>query len=358
MPKEVLGSCLKSLESRPQWWTSYSNSRQNAVVICQAARVENEKEELLGLHRSIVESTIKLNDGFQEALRMAADESSQHRAFMHANEVMRARLVHDLEETESRFKYFVANLFHDIESSFDSVMTIMTSVLGRVQTEVTVLGKDIKNASNEVERLQQALEVAHAEALARNEQLTDIHQRDALAHHHLASSIQSSLGSLLQGDISRISQNMKIFDSSLEWLSGKMDLIVQQESRIQERLRTFEASLEESEVKAEGLLQTQKLQTEAIATQSQAQESLQTNMRISQALLDKTAATAANLQTMIDETTVKYKEYPALGGFLGTYSAWTVCALLFSIIGAQNPRSALAVFFVGSIHMVATKIFY
>lgn len=71
-------------------------------------------------------------------------------------------------------------------------------------------------------------------------------------------------------------------------------------------------------------------------------------MRISQALLDKTAATAANLQTMIDETTVKYKEYPALGGFLGTYSAWTVCALLFSIIGAQNPRSALAVFFVGS----------
>jgi hypothetical protein len=33
-----LGKCLRSLESRPQWWTSYSNARQNAVVMCQAVR--------------------------------------------------------------------------------------------------------------------------------------------------------------------------------------------------------------------------------------------------------------------------------------------------------------------------------
>lgn len=38
-----LRQCLKSLESRPQWWTSYSNSRQNAVVLCQAARADIEK---------------------------------------------------------------------------------------------------------------------------------------------------------------------------------------------------------------------------------------------------------------------------------------------------------------------------
>ena len=38
-----LSQCLRSLESRPQWWTSYSNSRQNAVTICQAARVDIER---------------------------------------------------------------------------------------------------------------------------------------------------------------------------------------------------------------------------------------------------------------------------------------------------------------------------
>ena len=30
--------CLQALESRPQWWTSYSNAKQNAVVMCQASR--------------------------------------------------------------------------------------------------------------------------------------------------------------------------------------------------------------------------------------------------------------------------------------------------------------------------------
>lgn len=38
-----LKQCLQSLESRPQWWTSYSNGKQNAVLLCQAARVEIEK---------------------------------------------------------------------------------------------------------------------------------------------------------------------------------------------------------------------------------------------------------------------------------------------------------------------------
>jgi hypothetical protein len=37
------GQCLRSLESRPQWWTSYSNARQNAVVMCQASRDAIEK---------------------------------------------------------------------------------------------------------------------------------------------------------------------------------------------------------------------------------------------------------------------------------------------------------------------------
>lgn len=33
-----LQRCLSALGSRPQYWTSYSNARQNAVVMCQASR--------------------------------------------------------------------------------------------------------------------------------------------------------------------------------------------------------------------------------------------------------------------------------------------------------------------------------
>lgn len=100
-------------------------------------------------------------------------------------------------------------------------------------------------------------------------------------------------------------------------------------------------------MKAKNLHRAQLLQSEAIVSQSQAQDNIQTDIRISQALLDKVTATAANLQTMVDETATKYRESPVLGGLNGTYSAWTVCALFFSMLCAQNPKSALAVLFIG-----------
>ena len=50
--RDQLGLCLQSLESKPQWWTSYSNSKQNAMVMCQAARVDIEKGERPSLRQN------------------------------------------------------------------------------------------------------------------------------------------------------------------------------------------------------------------------------------------------------------------------------------------------------------------
>lgn len=99
-------------------------------------------------------------------------------------------------------------------------------------------------------------------------------------------------------------------------------------------------------MKAEGLRKAQVLQFEAIKAQFQAQDDIQTNIRISQALLDKTTAAAANLQTMIDETATRYRDSHAFGGFFGV-STWTICAFLFSMLSIQNPKPALAVLLIG-----------
>lgn len=40
---KAAGKCLTALESRPQWWTSYSNARQNAIPICHASRLEMDR---------------------------------------------------------------------------------------------------------------------------------------------------------------------------------------------------------------------------------------------------------------------------------------------------------------------------
>ncbi|KAA8644513.1 putative nuclear membrane fusion protein Kar5 [Aspergillus tanneri] len=349
LPKELLASCLKTLESRPQWWTSYSNSRQNAVVICQAARVENEKEELLELHKSILESSIKLNSGLQEALRMAAAETAQYKAFMQAAETFKEKLVTEFDETQSRFRETFEILLRDIRLGVNSAITVVSSALGRVDDEATVLENKVLNISTEASHLQWILQTLHDEAFARNEQLRHAYRRDALTHHELSSSLQSKLETLLQVDIIKLLHNVEAFDASIEWLSERIGFILQQEMSVSEGLRNFEISLEKSQLNAYNLQKVQAEQFETFQIQSQLQENLQTNMRISQTLLDRTAATAANLQAMIDEAAARYRESSSLGGLFGTYSSWTICGLLLSILGSQNPKIAIVMLLIGAL---------
>lgn len=98
------------------------------------------------------------------------------------------------------------------------------------------------------------------------------------------------------------------------------------------------------------------MQFEVISAQSRAQESLQVNMQISQALLDRATTAAANLQALVDEAATRYREAPVLSGLFGPYSEWTVSALLFSIIGALNPRAASAVLFIGSSRIALARL--
>ncbi|KAI9046222.1 putative nuclear membrane fusion protein Kar5 [Aspergillus affinis] len=356
--KELLATCLKTLESRPQWWTSYSNSRQNAIVICQAARVESEKEELLELYKSIIEASVKLNSGLQEALRIAAAESAQHKAFMEATEIMRVRLVAELEETQSSFIRIFEDIFHDIGLGASSMVDSVNSILSRTQNEATSLEKNILNASTGISHLQQTLRTVHDEVLLRNEEMRLAHRQDSSTQNELASSIQQKLEILLRSDIATIFVQMQAFDSSIEWLSGRFGLLLQQETSMSERLQGLENALEKSQMNADNLHNSQAEQLECLKAQSQIQQNMQTSMHISQALIDKAAATAANLQAMIDEATTRYKDSPTLSGIFGSYSAWMAYGLLFSVLGTQNLKVFIAMLLIAAVHVSAKLLWY
>lgn len=78
------------------------------------------------------------------------------------------------------------------------------------------------------------------------------------------------------------------------------------------------------------------------------QQTLSDNLRITQAILDKTVATTANVQAVLDETTTRYKRIPLLGGLLSAVSPWTVCALLIGAGGAHSSRRAAGILAMGA----------
>ncbi|QQK42626.1 Nuclear membrane fusion protein Kar5, putative [Penicillium digitatum] len=355
VPKELLEQCLRTLESRPQWWTSYSNSRQNALVICHASRIETEKEELLDLHRSIAKSSLKLNIGIQEALQNATAQSAQQHSFIQAVQSLQEKIVAEMEVTNSVFKRTFNKFLQEIEAGIWSLQDSMSVALSNVRTGTGVLEKDILDVTTQVGALQQALRTAQQDAMARSQESLLVQETNAVAQKDLASSLHLSLESILNSDMDRVYRGMQRFDAAMEWLTSRMNMVLEQETRLTERLQNMETFIQQSESKASELQKAQNQQIEALSAQSRAQEAIQFDAQVSQALLAKTSVAAANLQSVIDDAAFKFKHIPGFG--IGGSSAWSLCVVLLTVIASQNLKIAISLLFLFLGHSVALTIF-
>ena len=138
---EQLERCLKALESRPQWWTSYSNSRQNAAVMCQAARIEIDKDELLNLHKTLTSITFGLANTLNKSLHNAEVEAVQHKKFVDTVDSIRLKLMHDLGNDDLNARSRFSNLFSEIEARFREAAVGATAAMAKVESDATNLQK-------------------------------------------------------------------------------------------------------------------------------------------------------------------------------------------------------------------------
>lgn len=140
-PTPVVENCLSGLESRPQWWTSYSNNRQNAIVICQAARIEMEKEEMLNLHKALAKNSYHVKSALKEVLEDAAAESLQQKIFLDKIHAMREQLIADLLENSSQTRSLFAGLLQDFEGYLGTSISKVLSRLKDVEEDSSALNK-------------------------------------------------------------------------------------------------------------------------------------------------------------------------------------------------------------------------
>jgi hypothetical protein len=137
----IVEGCLRGLESRPQWWTSYSNSRQNAIVICQAARIEIEKEEILNLHQSLAKNAENLNSALQSALHDAAAENAQQKVFMEEVHKLKNQLTTELQKDSSRARNLFAGLLQDFEGIVSTSVSKVLALLKDMENDSSVLAQ-------------------------------------------------------------------------------------------------------------------------------------------------------------------------------------------------------------------------
>ncbi|KAJ5290889.1 hypothetical protein N7478_000140 [Penicillium angulare] len=342
-PKEILEPCLKTLESRPQWWTSYSNNRQNAMVICEATRMETQKDELLNLHRSIVDSSAKLSNGLIAALQNTAMDSARNQEFLESVQALQRRLLVEMEESDLTLHDTFVRLLNEVEAGIDTMMALFTSSLSNLQNETANLGKNIATISGQVNTLQQSLTESHEAEILRSKEVLRVHEENSLVSQQLALDMHLAVESNMNTDLTLISQRMANLDSSLEWLTSRLNHVLKQENELAYKLETMEKSVEISTNKANELQAAQHEQVKALNAQVQVHEEIQFAAQLSKALMEKAAATAANLQATIEDAAVKAKSILnlQLGGFL-TWATGTGALLL---IGTMNATAAIGIFF-------------
>ena len=154
-----LKQCLKSLESRPQWWTSYSNNKQNAVVLCQAARVEIVKgmsltlhciaivllslalDELIDLHKSMVRTSSDVEAALIQTIKEGTRRMTQQQEFVRAVEAFQAQLLRDLAESSAKAESYLSGLAQSLGTVVQSTMNKVSNMVDSMRSDVIELGQ-------------------------------------------------------------------------------------------------------------------------------------------------------------------------------------------------------------------------
>jgi hypothetical protein len=165
--------CLKTLQSSPQYWTSFSNARQNAVVMCQASRDAIERENHLETFKNLtqvmgaVSSTMKKSTEEYEAL--IKDQK---------------QFVDEVREAQDRFKDDV----HAVrEKALATVRTLDDKFHTFMETSMSELVTALADSqSNEIVRIRQEMQSFSGDLMAESSQFAKFFNAQLQAHHEQA----------------------------------------------------------------------------------------------------------------------------------------------------------------------------
>ncbi|OJD16258.1 hypothetical protein AJ78_03549 [Emergomyces pasteurianus Ep9510] len=322
-----LEPCLKSLESRPQWWTSYSNSRQNAAVMCQAARTEIEHEDNLKRYKNLADITSILTDSLNQTLTSTALEASRQKAFLEIVDDVRNKILQDLNDGFLRYRDVAAKVFEEIEG--------VQSIMSVARSDAVNVKKDIRTTTNSMHELRQVLDEIHLATAMRAAEMAAAEKNNYQESLELVSSVRQSVELLRSQDLGRIVDGFGNIYYSMHTVEEFMKSMEARHDGLDMRIKLFEQAFHRCETMA---LALQEVQLQQINDQ----KFFQTDLRISKAILKDVTTSAANLQTLIENSYAVFRKITTFGGAL-TSAAWWILSMAIVFLLLFYPKVAAGV---------------
>ncbi|KAI1942001.1 hypothetical protein LOZ66_001482 [Ophidiomyces ophidiicola] len=304
-----LTSCLQSLESKPQWWTSYSNSRQNAAVMCQASRFEIERDELLKHHRDLAKITFGLSASLNESLTDASLEASKQQNFLKILDELRLKRINDLKATDTLSRENFASFLKGVETQiYKAGMDAKYSMI-----EILSDAENILSSLDAIRDLKRSIDDIHTEAMDKDSKRMAAEQENHSANSEMALAIRSSLDEIKNHGMVHLNLEFQNFRSSLVSLNQLTASINQKQTSLDQRMEHFDRTLVQFEAKA---LQLQELLLAQISNHSRLSEAFQSDFLVSRALLNDATNSAANLASVLEDSLQQFTKISRIGGVL------------------------------------------
>ncbi|KAI9718761.1 MAG: hypothetical protein M1812_003935 [Candelaria pacifica] len=314
-----LGQCLTSLESRPQWWTSYSNARQNAVVMCQAARSEIDKDELLELHKAMAGVTSDLSEAMSKAVLESRIHIEDQEAFTQAVKEFQTRLLRDLDNTSSEAKTYLSRLMGDVDMAIQAILRSISSTGKAAEASLDVLHLNIITSNDDVNDVRKNVAKVFQQVVKGGSELAASQSKDWDLNHSKALEVQQALEIIRVRDVQELLNAFGMIHKDLRASNELMALMHQRQGSLDERLLNLDKAFEGLEARVETFQTAQTMQVE---TQSRLQESFRAEMTIAHGLIDQVSTSAANLHSTLEEAATKVQNIGVLNGMGSAISRW------------------------------------
>lgn len=167
--------CLKTLQSSPQYWTSFSNARQNAVVMCQASRDAVERENHLETFKNLTQVMGVISDTLKSSLEEYTATMSGQKASMEEFRATQARLKDDAQavyENAISNMGILDNKFHDfMEHSIGQLVSALAKdqnhEMAKLRQQFQGFSADLATQSSDiVQQFNSRLRIQHELALS------------------------------------------------------------------------------------------------------------------------------------------------------------------------------------------------
>ncbi|KAH6633066.1 hypothetical protein C7974DRAFT_392059 [Boeremia exigua] len=165
--------CLKTLQSSPQYWTSFSNARQNAVVMCQASRDAIERENHLEIFKNLTQVIGVVSSNIKETTDEYASLLQDQKRFADELRKTQSQFEEDVAVVQERALSAVSNL----DSKFQTFLE------GSISQLITALAD---GQSAELVRIRHEMQAFSQDMIAENSELAKSLTTELQQHHDRA----------------------------------------------------------------------------------------------------------------------------------------------------------------------------